>query len=273
MDKVIEILKYLFLGFLQGVCEILPISSSGHLMVAQKMLNINENATATFTILLHFASLLALLIYFRKVIGQILKGIWYYLFKRNKEYKEDFMLAVYVIIASIPVGIVGVLFEDKVESIFSNLLFVGISFIFTAFVLLLVSNLKNKGEEKVTLKSALITGFAQLIGIFPGVSRSGMTMSGARVSGLEEKKAKEFAFLLFIPVAVGSFIFSLDDAKVLFSSGSDILILSIISMISTFIFTYLALLFIFKKFENKHYKYFSIYLVCIGIFTILFSFK
>ena len=65
----------------------------------------------------------------------------------------------------------------------------------------------------------------------------------------------------------------LDDAKVLFSSGSDILILSIISMISTFIFTYLALLFIFKKFENKHYKYFSIYLVCIGVFTILFSFK
>lgn len=271
MDKIIEILKYIFLGFLQGVSEILPISSSGHLMVAQHLFKVNTNSIATFTILLHFASLLALLIFFRKIIMRMIIGSFRYLFCKDKERIDDFMLTIYVIIASIPVGLVGILFEEQVESLFSNLLFVGLSFAFTGIVLLLISFLKEGHTERVTLKTALITGFAQLIGIFPGVSRSGMTLSGAKLSTLKQEKAKEFAFLLFVPVAFGSFIFSLDDAASLFSSQSNILILSVISMIVAFIFTYLSLKFIFNKFQNKHYRYFSFYMFAISLFTIIYS--
>lgn len=263
-----ELLKYIFLGILQGISEILPISSSGHLALAQNILQVNQENEGLFAIFLHFASLLALLIFFRKTIWQMIKGTFCYLFKKDKNAKEDFMLVIYLIIASIPVGIVGVLFEEKVEAIFSNLLFIGIAFLLTAFILYLVSFLKEDGEEKITLKSACIVGLAQLIGIFPGISRSGITMSGGKVAKLSNEKAKHFAFLLFIPVALGSFIFSLGDIASLTSAGSWNLVLYLIAMIVTFIFTYLALLFIFKKFNVKHYKYFAIYMVIIGIFTI-----
>ena len=267
MERFIEILKYIFLGFLQGISEILPISSSGHLMVAQHLLKVNESAIATFTIFLHFASLLALLIFFRKLIYRIISGSFQYLFYKNKDRKDDFLLLLYIIIASIPIGVIGILFQDSIESLFSNLLFVGFSFLFTAFVLFIISFLKEGNKEKVDLKAAIYTGFAQLIGIFPGVSRSGMTLSGAKCASLKQEKAKEFAFLLFIPAALGSFIFSLDDAKYLFQD-SQMVILSMIAMIVAFIFTLLSLTFIFKKFNNKHYRYFAIYLVFIGVFTI-----
>ncbi len=267
MERFIELLKYIFLGFLQGISEILPISSSGHLMVAQHLLKVNENAIATFTIFLHFASLLALLIFFKKLIFKMISGTYQYIIHKRKERKEDFLLVVYVCIASIPIGIVGILFQDKIESLFSNLIFVGLSFLFTAFVLFIISFIKEGTKEQVDLKTAIITGFSQLIGIFPGVSRSGMTLSGAKCSSLKQEKAKEFAFLLFIPAALGSFIFSLKDASQLFADYN-ILILSIIAMVVAFIFTYFSLTFIFKKFNNRHYRYFAIYLVLIGIFTI-----
>ena len=123
MERFIEILKYIFLGFLQGISEILPISSSGHLMVAQHLLKVNESAIATFTIFLHFASLLALLIFFRKLIYRIISGSFQYLFYKNKDRKDDYLLLLYVIVASIPIGVIGILFQDSIESLFSNLLF------------------------------------------------------------------------------------------------------------------------------------------------------
>ncbi len=271
MNFFIKLLKYLLLGFIQGVSEILPISSSGHLLLAQSLMKINTNQVAVFTVLLHFASLLALLIYFRKIIIKMIKGIFLYVFRRKKEYKDDFMLFIYLIVGSIPVAIVGIFLEDKIDSLFSNLLFVGISFIFTAFVLLLLSNLKNGTQEQVTLKSAIITGLFQLIGVFPGISRSGMTLTGAKVSKLEHQKAKEFAFLLFIPVAFGSFIFSLDDAYLLFKAHQDLLGFAFAAMVVTFIMTYLSLHLILSKLQPKHFKYFSIYLVFIGVFTICYA--
>lgn len=270
MDRLLELIKYIFVGILQGISEILPISSSGHLIVFQDIFNINTNNSVTFTILLHFASLCALLIYFRKTLIDLIKGTFLFVFKKDNQQKEKFLLMLYIIIASVPVGIIGILFEDKIESVFSNLLFVGINFIFTSALLFVISNIKNKNEHNVTLKSAIITGLFQVISIFPGISRSGATISGARISGLEENKAKNFSFLLFIPVALGSFIFSLDDASKMLLESKNTLILSVISMCFTFVFTYLSLLFVLKKFTNKHYKYFSLYLFLLGLATIFY---
>lgn len=267
-EKIGDILIYIFLGILQGISEVLPISSSGHLALAQSVLNVNADNEALFAIFLHFASLLALLIFFRKLIWQMIVGSYLYIFKKDQTKKDDFMLVVYVIVASIPVGIVGVLFEEEINSIFSNLLYIGIFFLITALILYLISFLKAEGNDKITFKSAIIVGLFQLLGIFPGISRSGITMSGGKVAKLSNDKAKQFAFLLFIPVAFGSFVFSLGDFAAISQAGGSTIILYIISMIFTFIFTYLALEFIFKKFSIKHYKYFAIYMVFIGVLTI-----
>lgn len=270
MSNFLELIIYIFLGALQGISEILPISSSGHLALFQIVLNVNTDNEALFAIFLHFASLIALLIYFRTTIWKILKSFYYFIIKSDKNYKEDFMLFIYLIIASVPVGLGGLIYKEKIDSIFSNLLFIGIAFIFNAFILALISNLKEHGEEKITFKKALIIGFFQLIGIIPGISRSGITITGGKIAKLNNEKTKNFAFLLFIPVALGSFIFSLDDLYLLSHTDNWTLILYIISMIVSGIFTYLALVFIFKKIHIEHFKYFAAYMVIIGLFTLTY---
>jgi undecaprenyl-diphosphatase len=110
-----------------------------------------------------------------------------------------------------------------------------------------------------------------MFGILPGVSRSGITITGAKLSGLKEEPAKEFAFLLFIPIALGSFVLSISDFGLLFEASSATIGYYAIAMVAALVFTYLALLFIFKKFSYSMAKYFGIYLVLIGTLTIILS--
>ena len=274
--SLIDFLKYLFLGIVQGIAEILPISSSGHLAVAQHFLSVNYENEALFAIFVHFASLLALLIFFRELIIRIIVNFFTYLVSKDVVEKQkaqpDFMLAIYLVVASIPVAFIGVFFEDLVTTLFGSLLYVGIGFLVTAITLLLVGQLtKTRLSASYTFKNTIIAGLFQCIGILPGVSRSGITMSGGRIAGLDEVKSKEFAFLLFIPVAGGSFILSLTNISSALSSSVNLYLYYGIAMLAAFIFTYLGLLFIFKKFTIKSYKYFAIYMFIIAAFTITYS--
>lgn len=264
----IEALKYFLLGLVQGLAEILPISSSGHLALVQLMLGVNTDNEAGFAIFVHFASLVALVIYFRRIIWQIIKGFVLFIFKKNPIYKQDFLLGIYVIIASIPAALVGFLLKDQIDMIFSTLLLVGLGFIVTAILLFLWPRFGKKTTGEIKLKHALFAGLFQAFGVLPGISRSGITITGAKISGLEEESAKRFAFLLFIPVALGGFIISLFDVGALLSAGGPALGYYSIAMVSAFAFTLLALIFIFKKFHYRHAKYFAIYLTIIGIFTL-----
>jgi len=267
----LQILEYFFLGLVQGIAEILPISSSGHLALVQALMGVNAAEEAVFAIFVHFASLVALIIFFRKLLWRIIVNCCKFVFKKDQTGKSDFLLAVYIVLASIPAGILGYLFEDQVKATFGNLLFVGIGFLITAVVLFVISFLKDTKNETYTWKNTLVAGLFQVIGILPGISRSGITMSGGKVAKLGNDKAKEFAFLLFIPVAAGSFVLSLGDISLLLSSDTTLIFLYAIAMVAAGVFTYLALIYIFKFFNVKHYKYFSIYLVLIGVFTIVYS--
>lgn len=271
--SLIELLKYLFLGIIQGIAEILPISSSGHLAVAQYLMAVNYDNEALFAIFVHFASLLALLIYFRELIIRVIVNFFTYLTSKDiaekQKAKPDFMLAIYLVVASIPVAFIGLFFEDMVTDLFGQLLFIGIGFLITALTLLFVGLFsKHRVNSTYTFKNTIITGLFQCIGILPGISRSGITMSGGRIAGLDNQKSKEFAFLLFIPVAAGSFILSLTDISVALSSGAELFIYYGVAMVAAFVFTYLALVFIFKKFSIKAYKYFAIYMFVIAALTI-----
>ncbi|MDD4520968.1 MAG: undecaprenyl-diphosphate phosphatase [Bacilli bacterium] len=275
---MIEYLKYIFLGVVQGVSEILPISSSGHTALFQKLvgLNLTDTNMALLSVFMHFASLIAMIIFFHKQIWYMLENTWLFLFTKTKEnrsnYRDGFLLFIYLVIASIPVALVGILLEDHVTSLFGSLLMIGIFFIITGLTLLFVGLFTKKSEKtEYTWRNTLITGLFQCFGILPGISRSGITMSGAKVAGLNDEKAKQFAFLLFLPVAAGSFIFSIPDLFRITSEQAALIPYFLVATLFSFGFTLLALLFIFKKFNLKHYKWFAIYMFMVGTFTIIYS--
>lgn len=177
------------LGVVQGLSEFLPISSSGHLVIVQNLLGVNEGAVV-FDIFVHFATLFAVLFYFRKELLSITK-------------KE--LLA--IVIASIPAGIVGLFFEDMVTRAFGSLLFVGIALMVTGCLnFITYHNLKkNKfGKTEVGFKEALMIGTAQAVAILPGISRSGSTVSMSSMQQIDRKVAFRFSFLMVVPVIFGA---------------------------------------------------------------------
>lgn len=268
LSDLLAYLKYFVLGLVQGISEILPISSSGHLVFYQHVLDVSFGTNLTFEVLLHFASLLALLLFFRHLIIDLIVGFFRFVFKKEKEYQSQFMLAIYIVVATIPVVIVGLLLEPVIASAFSSLLFVAIGFFITASILFYVYKQTYTEEKPLNYKSALFIGLAQCIGVFPGVSRSGTTLSAARLQKLNMQKAKEFVFLLFIPVSLGSFIMSIGDVSLVVNQQFG---LNIVAMISSFLFTYGALVFIFKKLQYHHYKYFSIYCALMAVITFVIA--
>jgi undecaprenyl-diphosphatase len=184
-----NLLQAAILGVVQGFSEFLPISSSGHLVLVQNYFGINEGAVV-FDIFLHFATLLAVFIYFIKDIVRI-------------SIKELFIIGV----ASIPAAIVGLFFEDAVEKAFGSLLMVGVFLVFSG-VLNFITEYKLKKQKEVKndigLKEALFIGLFQAIAVLPGISRSGSTVAAGSMQNIDRKKTFRFSFLMVIPVILGA---------------------------------------------------------------------
>jgi len=180
----------IFLGILQGITEFLPISSSGHLVIFQKIFGFEE-APVVFDTLLHLGTLVALIIFFWKDIKKIL---------------QDKKLILLLIVGTIPVVIVGFLLQDKINEIFNSLLLVGVSFLITSVILFLTSLVKKqeKNLKEITYKDATIIGLFQALSILPGVSRSGSTMSGAFFRGIKKEDAFSFSFYLGMIAILGA---------------------------------------------------------------------
>ncbi|MDO8622822.1 MAG: undecaprenyl-diphosphate phosphatase, partial [archaeon] len=180
---------------IQSITEFLPVSSSGHLALVS---NLISQPNLFFFTALHIASLFAILIFTRKEI--------YSLISFKKEYKK---LWIYLIIATIPAALFGFFFNDLIESSFSSYLFLGIAFIFTGIVLFFTRF--SKVYSNLNIKNSILIGLFQVVALFPGISRSGMTISAGLFSGIDKEKAAKFSFLLFIPLSIGAFILELGD--------------------------------------------------------------
>src|SRR5690606_25959168 len=167
-----EIIKAIIIGIVQGLTEFLPVSSSGHIVIAQEVLNIKfeEDENLLFAIVLHFATALSTIVIFRKDIIQIFKGLFQ--FKNN----EEFQFSLKIVLSMIPAALVGVLLKDTLEEIFSNLLIVGVMLLVTACLLYFADKAKNTGKD-IGYKDALFIGIAQgFAALLPGLSRSGSTI-------------------------------------------------------------------------------------------------
>lgn len=270
VDKVIEIIKYIIIGIVQGISEILPISSSGHLSLTYKLLDISKSNQLDITIYLHFASSIALCLFFKDKIKDIIRGCYLYIFKKDKSQINSFKLLIYLILATIPAAITGLLFDEFIEANFNNSLALAICFFITSIILLISSRLKKYTNSTYTFKNTIVVGLFQCLAIFPGISRSGTTMFAANLSKLDSNKQKEFSFLLLIPISLGAFILSLIKSYDTIFCFNESSYLYLISMIVSFILTFLSLKILMKKIKNIPYVYFSIYLLILSVIILFF---
>ncbi|RXZ79665.1 undecaprenyl-diphosphate phosphatase [Paenibacillaceae bacterium] len=210
MDQIIELLKYAFLGILQGATEPIPISSSGHLIIAQELLGIHIEGLS-FEILVNFASLIAVLYVFRKDIIRVIANSWRFLRTRDHDAKSDFMFAVYVVAGSVPTALIVFLLGDAVGHLKSTKM-IGFTLLLTGIALWLIRNLRGKkADGDLKLKDAILVGIAQGIAILPGISRSGSTIVASMAAGMKRDTALRYSFFLYIPVSFGAMILSVKD--------------------------------------------------------------
>ena len=275
---MVKLIEYLLLGILQGITEPIPVSSSGHLLILQTIiekfhqgLDINFEVLATIT---NFGSLIAIIIIFWKDIVSLVESFFKYIFKkdRSKKVSNDFSYCLKIIIATIPAGVMGLVATKlgllvKLEE---NVKFIGLMLLLTALFLFLIRNFKGKKDrDKITFMDSIVVGLCQMISIIPGISRSGATIVGGMFRNIKRESAFNFSFILYIPISIATSILGVKDLFDMTISTGD-MILYIIAALMALIFTY-----IFTKWFSKIVKegkliYFSIYCVILGFIVILF---
>ncbi len=268
-------------GIVQGIAEFLPVSSSGHLAVLKSIWGYAD-LSILFDILLHFATLLAVVLVFRKtifkLIGSLFRGFSVLLrFRSGDEARLDesdrvyLRLVGYILLASVVTAVMGIGIEQFFLAEGVNRSFVGICFFVTAIILVWSGFRKQGAGGYGELKSgqALFCGFAQGLGVFPGISRSGITISAGVFMGLKREEAGEFSFLLSIPAILGAAILKLDQLDGLQASISTPALM--VGMISSFISGLLALLLLMRLVRSGKLHYFAFYLVPLAAYCIFFS--
>jgi len=263
--KTIELLKYIFLSIIQGVGEILPISSSGHLILFRKILNIDTQGFA-IELVLHVASLLALFIYYKKTISELIKGFFKYLFNKEKDYNKEFRFVIGMIISLIPTCLVGYFANDYLDYFLKYSFMVGLFLVLNGINLLLIKN-KNgeRNIEELSLFSFFKIGTLQCLGLIPGFSRSGSALSMCYRERLNKKDSEKFTFLMLFPLVLGSLVLNIGD----FTFNQNMGILLVISFIVTFMVTMFSLGLLSKIVRKGKLYYFSYYCIIIGVLAII----
>ena len=263
-EKLMNTLQASLLGLIQGLTEFLPVSSSGHLVILEKVFDIKEGVVF-FNIALHFATLVAVLIVMKDDVIEMIKHPFSKLTK-------------IVVLATIPTIIIGFLFKDMVEDMMHSGVFLGPLFIFCGLSFILAEYIGKKRKEKKGIEEtkyldAVGMGVAQGIAIMPAISRSGFTLSSALVLGLKREIAIKISFLMSIPIIVGSSILEVKD---MFTPegvviGVDILPL-VFGMVVAGLSGYFAIKFMLKIFAKYSLVAFSLYLMPLGALIILDQF-
>lgn len=267
---ILEIVKYIFLGLIQGITEPIPVSSSGHLVLAQHFLGI-ETKKLTFELLVNAGSLIAVLIIYWNDIVRLTKNGLSYVMTRNEKAKTDFRFIVYLIIATIPAGVIGVLFNDVISESLKGVRITAITLLITGIALFLIRNLRGRKQDgDLSVKDAVIVGLAQTIALVPGISRSGATIVAAMGIGMKPATALRFSFLMYIPVSVGGTLLSITDI----ANDPDLTTL-FLPYLSAFIVSIIASYFALRWFMNIMEKgnliYFSIYCFIVGTLVLIFA--
>lgn len=264
-------LDALFLGTLQGITEFLPISSSGHLVLAEHYLGLNTQSLGTFDILLHMGTLLALLIYFKEEVWGIFKAFGRLVSGRFDRNDASTRLIFLLIIGTIPAIIFGLLWNEKLDQVFRQLDITAMLMMATGVVFILgefcyskmTSDGGGKNMKEITWLQSLIIGIAQAIAIIPAISRSGSTIVAGIFQGISRNSAAKFSFLLSIPALIGAGILTAvrTDSYTLAISQTSLLI----GFFSSFVFGLLSIHFLITFLKNHSLNAFAIYMIVVGL--------
>ena len=268
----------IILGLAQGLSEFLPISSSGHLALLQYFFGVSAETVLPFAVLLHLGTLVSVfIVYWKDIVELVLELIAVIKdictgkgprINANPTRRLGFM----IIVATIPTAIIGLLFNDLFEALYLSLIAIGIGLLITGTILFIAERMgrNNKNVKDMKFRNALFVGIMQGVAICPGISRSGSTLFGGLISGLNKEFAVKFAFLISIPSILGSVIMEAPDA---FESGMDISLVG--PVIAGVIVSALSGLFAIKAMirlvSNKKLIGFSIYTWVIGIAVIVYA--
>ena len=253
-----SIIEAIILGIIQGIAEFLPISSSGHLALAQHLFGIKESSLS-FGVLLHLGTLVPVFVVYWNELWKLIK----------KPFQKTTYL---LIIGTIPAVVSALLLGDVIEALFSSLLFLAAGFALTGGLLLLVDHVRPgaKSDRDMTYADALIIGCAQGVAIAPAISRSGSTISASLLRGLNRETAARFSFLLSIPAILGAAVLQLKDV---ITGGEVMAGIPLVCMVAGFLAAmlsgYLAIQFMLKLIQRAKLKVFSVYLFLLSAFILV----
>lgn len=259
-------LEAILLGIIQGITEFLPVSSSGHLELAKAILGDESTAEKSllFTVILHFATALSTIVVFRKEIVEIFNGLFQF------QWNESFQFSLKIIISMIPAVIIGLKFEEQLETFFSGkIILVGCMLLITAVLLLLADKAKNT-HKKVSSINAFIVGISQAIAMLPGISRSGATIATSVLLGIDRTNAAKFSFLMVVPLIFGKVGKDILDGELIFETSQ--LSTYIVGFIAAFLAGLFACKWMIALVKKSKLSYFAMYCAIIGCIAIGYAF-
>ena len=268
-------IEAVILGLVQGLAEFLPVSSSGHLALLQQWFGIEEDNVLLFAVLLHVGTLISVLIVYWKDVWELIKelGLTIKDICTGKglrlEERPTRKLGVMIIVATIPTGVIGILFNDFFDSLYNSVIPIGVGLIITGFLLILAerTGTSSRGIQQMNYRNALFIGTVQGIAICPGISRSGSTLFGSLICNLDRKFAVKFVFLISIPSILGSAVMETPAA---IQSGLETPLIRPIAvrMIVAALSGLIAIKTMIKIVSNKKLSYFSYYVWALGLIVV-----
>ncbi len=265
---IILIIKMILIGLVQGFTEPIPVSSSGHVMIASEILGLGEQGF-TFAILTNTASLIAILYIYKQDIVRLASNSILYARTKNRRYLSDFRFVCFIVLATIPAGVLGILLNDYIAENVSMTV-IAIMLFVTGIALWFIRNMKgHKGERDITIKDALIVGLGQAAALTPGISRSGATIISSIAVGMKQDTALRFSFMLYIPVSLGGVILGFSDF-INEPNKADLAIPYLAAFIATLFMTYFAFKWFVGIMKNGKLIYFTYYCFAIGILLLVF---
>lgn len=276
MNLMIEMIKAIVLGIVQGITEWLPISSTGHMILVNELMPLtvladvaaNKEFVDMFMVVIQFGSILAvLLLYFHKLNPFSPR-------KNAYEKRSTIDLWLKVIVAVVPAGIIGVLFDDLIDAYFYNPITVAAMLIVYGVAFLVIENRHRRPSvtsfDKMSYKTALAIGVFQVLALIPGTSRSGATILGAVLLGCSRGIAAEFSFFLAVPVMFGASLLKLIKMKIAFSLATASVLL--VGMIVAFIVSVFAIRFLMAYIRKHDFKAFGVYRIVLGVLVLAYFF-
>lgn len=268
MSSISEVLKAVVVGLVQALTEFLPVSSSGHMVITKVLLNIEE-VGITIEVVTHFATALAVIIYLRKRIKEILEAVIRRVAPskapRTESQKRDFNLFLWVIVGSIPAAVVGLTVRDEIGRLFEDVTMTSLMLTVTGVFVFASGRFGRPGASLGPVR-ALVIGIAQAFAIIPGISRSGFTVGTGLATGVDRREAFEFSLLLSLPAIIGASVIELLSGRI---GGDPAVILA--AAVPAFAGGYIAITLLFKAVVSRRFHLFAYYLIPLGILLLIFT--